>query len=184
MEHTEEKLRRVNGYRGVVIDATVDIVRLPDGKISCREVVQHPGGACVLPVDGQGLAWCVRQYRYPMGEEILEAPAGKLEPGEDPLACAVRELGEETGCTAGRMVPLGCYYTSPGYSTERLYLYLALDLRAGDAHLDEGEFLDVVRIPFRELYDRVARGEVPDAKTAIAVFQADHILRDPEEKGI
>ena len=176
MDYTEEKLRRINQYKGIVVDVSVDAVRLPDGKSSYREVVKHPGGVCVLPVDENGCALCVRQYRYPMGEHLLEAPAGKLEPGEDPLPAAVRELSEETGCTAGRLIPLGTYYTSPGYSTERLYLYLALELQRGEAHLDEEEFLDVVRMPLEELYGMVIRGEIPDGKTAIAVLQARQIL--------
>ena len=176
MDYTEEKLRRINRYEGIVVNVTVDAVRLPDGGGSYREVVEHPGGVCVLPVDEEGRAWCVRQYRYPAGEHLLEAPAGKREPGEEPLVTAVRELSEETGFTAGRLIPLGSYYTSPGYSTERLDLYLALELERGDAHLDEGEFLDVERIPFDELYEMVIRGEVPDGKTAIAVLQAGRIL--------
>ena len=181
MDYTEDKLRRINHYEGIVVDVSVDAVRLPDGTGAYREVVTHPGGVCVLPIDEEGRAWCVRQYRYPMGEHLLEAPAGKLERGEEPLSCAVRELSEETGCTAGRMIPLGSYYTSPGYSTECLHLFLALDLERGEAHLDEGEFLDVVRIPFGELYEQVARGEIRDGKTAIAVLQAHRILREERD---
>lgn len=176
MDYTEKRVRRVNRYEGVVVNVTMDIARLPDGRTTLREVVEHPGGVCILPVDETGTAWCVRQYRYPMGEHLLEAPAGKLERGEDPLACAVRELGEETGFTAGRMIPLGIYCTSPGFSTERLHLYLALDLVRGEAHLDEGEFLDLVKLPFTELADRVRRGEISDGKTVIAVLQAERYL--------
>ena len=176
MDYTEQKVRRINRYEGVVVNVTMDVARLSDGKTTLREVVEHPGGVCILPVDETGTAWCVRQYRYPMGEHLLEAPAGKLERGEDPLACAVRELSEETGFTAGRMIPLGTYYTSPGFSTERLHLYLALDLTRGKAHLDEGEFLDLVKLPFAELADRVRRGEIADGKTVIAVLQAEQYL--------
>ena len=93
--------------------------------------------------------------------------------GEDPLVCAVRELGEETGFTAGRIVPLGAYHSSPGFSSERLYLYLALDLSRGEAHPDEGEFLDLVKLPFSELLAMVKRGEISDGKTAIAALQAE-----------
>ena len=125
MDYTEKKLRRLNTYEGIIINVGLDRVSLPDGSEAFREIVEHPGGACILPVDGEGNAYCVRQYRYPIGEHLLEAPAGKLERGEDPLVCAVRELGEETGFTAGRIVPLGAYHSSPGFSSERLYLYLA-----------------------------------------------------------
>ena len=176
MDYTEQKLRRINRYEGIVVNVTMDSVRLPDGKQAYREVVEHPGGVCVLPVDGEGNAWCVRQFRYPSRRHLLEAPAGKLEPGEDPLACAVRELNEETGFTAGRMIPLGSYYTSPGFSTEELHLYLALDLEKGLAHLDAGEFLDVEIHPLSELHGMALRGEIPDAKTAIAVLRAAILL--------
>lgn len=178
MDYTETKLRRINRYEGIVVNVTMDSIRLSDGKEAFREVVEHPGGVCVLPVDADGTAYCVRQFRYPSRRHLLEAPAGKLEKGEDPLDCAVRELSEETGFTAGRLIPLGSYYTSPGYSTETLHLYLALDLTRGQAHLDEGEFLDVERHSLQELSDMVAAGEIPDAKTAIAVMRAEKILRE------
>ncbi len=176
MDYTEKKLRRVNRYEGIVVDLTVDRVLLPDGKESFREVVDHPGGVCVLPVDDEGYAYCVRQYRYAVGAHLIEAPAGKLERGEDPDKAVVRELSEETGFTAGRLIPLGQYYSSPGISTEKLHLYLALRLRRGEAHPDEGEFLDLVRIPYDELYDRALNGEIPDAKTAVIVLQARRFL--------
>ncbi len=176
MNYTETKLRRLNTYSGVIVNVGLDSVRLPDGKVTYREVVEHPGGACILPVDADGNAYCVRQYRYVTGEHILEAPAGKLERGEDPYLCAERELGEETGFTAGKIVPLGKYYTSPGFSSEVLHLYLATELSRGEAHPDEGEFLDVVKIPFSELLTKVRRGEIADGKTAIAVLQASFLL--------
>ena len=176
MDYTEQKIRRINRLEGIVVDVTVDRVRLADGKETLREVVVHPGGVCILPVDDEGYAYCVRQYRYAMREHLLEAPAGKLEPGEDPRKAAERELGEETGLTAGKLIPLGAYYTSPGISTEKLYLYLAIRLRRGEAHPDEGEFLDLVRIPYDELLERVQNGEIPDAKTAVAVLQARRFL--------
>ncbi len=176
MDYTEEKLRRINRYEGIVVNVTMDSIRLPDGALAYREVVEHPGGVCVLPVDTDGCAWCVRQFRYPSRRHLLEAPAGKLEPGEDPLSCAIRELSEETGFIAGRMVSLGSYYTSPGFSTEELHLFLALDLEKGQAHLDPGEFLDVERHPLSELMQMVQNGEIPDAKTAIAVLRAAIML--------
>lgn len=176
MDYTETKLRRLNTYAGVIVNVGLDSVRLPDGKVTYREVVEHPGGACILPVDADGNAYCVRQYRYVTGEHILEAPAGKLERGEDPYLCAERELGEETGFTAGKIVSLGKYYTSPGFSSEVLHLYLATELSRGEAHPDEGEFLDVVKIPFAELLAMVRRGEITDGKTAIAVLQASFLL--------
>ena len=177
MELKETTVSTQTVYEGIIVNVRRDKAKLVDGRITNREVVEHPGGVCVLPVDGEGNAWCVRQFRYPSRRHLLEAPAGKLEPGEDPLACAVRELSEETGFTAGRMIPLGSYYTSPGFSTEELHLYLALDLEKGAAHLDAGEFLDVERHPLSELYGMALRGEIPDAKTAIAVLRAAILLK-------
>ena len=176
MDYTEKKLRKINRYEGIVVNVTMDSIRLPDGALAYREVVEHPGGVCVLPVDDQGMACCVRQFRYPMREHLLEAPAGKLEPGEEPLRCAERELSEETGYTADELIPLGSYYTSPGYSTECLHLYLAVGLHRGQAHLDAGEFLDLERLPFAELYEMVSRGGIRDGKTAICVLQAKRHL--------
>ena len=175
-DYTEAPLRRICQYAGLVVNVKVDEVRLHDGTTSLREVVEHPGGVAVLPVDDEGYAYCVRQYRYPFREHFIEAPAGKLEPGEDPKDCAIRELSEETGFTAGRLVDLGYICASPGFSNEVLYLYLALDLTAGRPHLDRGEFLDVLRLPLTELMTRIMAGEVCDGKTVAAALKAAKFL--------
>ena len=178
MDYTETMLESREIYSGRIIRVHVDEVELSDGTRSRREIVDHHGGVAVLPVDAEGYAYCVRQYRYAYGKSLLEAPAGKLEPGEDPAEAAVRELSEETGFTAGRLIPLGSYYTSPGYSTEVLHLYLAADLTQGRAHLDAGEFLDVEPHPLAELLEMVMAGQLPDAKTAVAVMQASMLLAE------
>ena len=143
MDYTERKLSAREVFCGRVFTVHVDEVSLPDGRTGVREIVDHPGGAAILPVDEEGNAYCVRQYRYAVGDTLLETPAGKLDPGEDPLICATRELGEETGFTAEEIVPLGAFWPSPGYCRERIYIYLALGLKKGQAHLDAGEFLHV-----------------------------------------
>ena len=171
MDFREKKLRQINSYSGVIVDVTLDQVELCDASRSFREVVHHPGGVTILPLDEEGFVYCVRQYRYPYGEVLLELPAGKLERGEDPFECAKRELSEETGFTADDWQSLGCIYTSPGYSSETLYLYLARSLHAGKAHLDEGEFLAVERIPFTELLEQVMDGRIRDGKTVAAVLK-------------
>lgn len=176
MDYTEKKLRQINGYQGRIVNISMDMIELPDGGTSFREVVHHPGGVCVLPVDENGMAYLVRQFRYPCAEHLLEAPAGKLEPGEEVLPSAVRELSEETGFEAGQYVDLGAYWSSPGFCTELLHLYLALDLTRGEAHPDPGEFLDLVPVPLEELFERVLRNEITDGKTALAILRAKAYL--------
>ena len=176
MDITEKRIDGEEKYKGVIVRVVLDRVELCDGKITRREVVEHPGGVCVLPVDENGLCYMVRQFRYPFGKMLLEAPAGKLEKGEDPLECGVRELSEETGLSAEEMIPMGSMCTSPGYSTERLYLYLARGLHRGESHPDEGEFLNVERYPLSELVEMVMRNEIDDGKTVAAILKAEKIL--------
>ncbi len=176
MDYTEKTLSCEEKYRGRIIYVHRDVVALPDGSEAVREVVEHSGGVGVLPVDENGNAWCVRQYRYAFGAHLLEMPAGKLEPGEKPIECAVRELSEETGFTAAEYTFLGKLYPSPGYCRETLYIYLATGLTRGEAHLDKGEFLDVETYPLETLYQMVMDDALPDAKTAMAVVKAKLIL--------
>ena len=139
-------------------------------------MVEHPGGVTILPVDEEGSCYMVRQFRYPFGRMMLEAPAGKLEYGEDPRDCAVRELSEETGFTADELIDLGRCCTSPGFSSEVLHIYLALGLHPGDCHPDQDEFLNVEKIPLHELSRMVMDGEIDDAKTIVAVLKAEKYL--------
>lgn len=178
MDYTETKERRISTYQGVIINVALDQARLHNGSRVLREVVEHPGGVAVLPLDQDGYVYCVKQFRYPFQCHLLEIPAGKLEPGEDPRLCAERELSEETGFTAGRFVSLGEFYSSPGFSSEILHLYLALDLQEGEAHPDQDEFLDRIRIPLSELKERVLRGELHDGKTVVAVLKAAALLEE------
>lgn len=176
MEYIEKRVKSEDIYKGKIVHVHIDDVELIDGSFSKREIVEHDGGVTVIPVDSDGSVYCVRQFRYAFGESILETPAGKLEKGEDPFECAVRELSEETGFTAGEYVYLGEFYPSPGYCHEKLYAYLALDLKKGEAHLDEGEFLDVVKYPLDTLVDMAMNNELKDAKTIIAVLKAKRYL--------
>ena len=181
MDFAEKRIDGEEKYRGVIVRVRLDRVRLCDGKLSRREVVEHPGGVCILPVDEQGNCTMVRQFRYPFGRMMLEAPAGKLEYGEDPLACAVRELSEETGYRADELIDLGSMCTSPGFSTEVLHLYLALGLHPGESHPDEGEFLNTEKIPLTELVRMVMDGEIDDAKTVIAILKAEKHLKEQQK---
>lgn len=172
----EKKIDGETLYKGIIVDVSMDHAELINGDIVRREVVHHPGGVTIIPVEEDGTVWCVRQFRYPMQREMLEVPAGKLEYGEKPLPAAERELGEETGLTAGRMVYLGECCTSPGFSTEVLHIYLALELRRGEAHPDEDEFLNVEKHSLETLTGMVMAGEIDDAKTIIAVLKARRFL--------
>ncbi len=176
MDHTERPLRRVVSSRGPVVEVTEDIVSLPNGATSVREVVHHPGGVCVAAVDDRGNVAVVRQYRYPFGRVLLELPAGKLEKGEDPFDAVKRELSEETGLEADKWSELGYIYVSPGISTETLYLYLATGLHQGQAHPDPNEFLDVEMMPLAELHRMALAGDIHDAKTVIGALKAKAVL--------
>lgn len=173
MDLIETKVSSELKYSGVIVDVTLDDARLSDGSIAKREVVFHPGGVGVLPIDDEGMCYMVRQYRYPVEDTMLEIPAGKLDKkGEDHMECAVRELSEETGFTADEFIDLGMCYTSPGYSNEIIHVYLALGLHAGESHLDEGEFLNVEKLSFDELVKMCMDNKLQDAKTVIALTKA------------
>ena len=178
MEYFEQRIDRDDKYHGIIVDVHLDHVRLDDGSVARREVVEHPGGVTILPVDEAGNCYMVRQFRYPAGHMMLEAPAGKLEYGEDHRECAVRELSEETGFTADELLYLGGFYTSPGFSSELLHIYLALGLHAGESHLDEGEFLNVEKHSLQALEQMIMNNEIEDAKTIIAVLKAEKVLKD------
>lgn len=172
MDLTEKTLSREELFSGRILKMRVDRVTLPDGQESTREVVSHPGGVGIAALTEAGELLLVQQYRYPYGELVTEIPAGKRDPGEDPLATGKRELEEETGYVADRYEPLGRVYPSPGYTDEVIYLYLATGLHKTAAHPDEDEFLHVLRRPLAELVQQVMRGELPDAKTQVAVLKA------------
>lgn len=176
MELTEKTLHSEKIFDGRILHIRRDTVELPNGTQATREVVDHPGGVCVLALDGEGRALLVSQFRYPYGQVLRELPAGKLEYGEDPERAAIRELREETGAVAGDFRPLGELYPSPGYCGEIIRMYLARELRFGEMELDEDEFLNVERIPFDRLVEQVLSGEVKDAKTIAAVLKAKLLM--------
>jgi len=176
MKFYEKQLETETVYKGLIVNVRSDIAELQNGKRARREVVEHPGGVCVVALTDDNKIPLVRQYRYTMEEETLEIPAGKLETGEDPFECAVRELSEETGYSAGKWIDFGIVYPSPGVYKEKLYLYLALDLTKGEMHLDENELLSVEEVDIDELIDKIMTNELKDAKTIIGVLKAKRYL--------
>jgi ADP-ribose pyrophosphatase len=159
-------------FAGRVLHLFVDRVRLPNGNEAELEVLEHPGAAAVVAIDGRGRVLLVRQYRYAAGEWMLEVPAGKLDPGESPEACARRELVEETGHRAGRLEPLGWIWTTPGFTNEKIWLFRATELVPAEPSLQHDEVLSVETMAWGEAIERAAAGEIHDAKSAIALLRS------------
>ncbi len=171
MNLNEQPLSADYKYRGRIINLRVDTALLPNGSSATREVVEHPGGVCVAALTEDGYLLFVRQFRYPYQKVLLELPAGKLDPGEDPLEAGKRELREETGAEAARYESLGELYPSPGYCGEIIHLYAATGLTFGQMSPDEDEFLEVEKIPLEEAARMVLDNEIADAKTQAAVLK-------------
>ena len=173
MEFTEKKVKSDYKFHGKIMTVRVDDALLPNGKPCKREVCEHVGGVGVLPIDENRMVTLVRQYRYPYETTTLEIPAGKMDQGpENAENCGRRELSEETGLVAGTMIPMGEIWPSPGFMDERLHLFCAKELTQGEIHPDEDEFVEIVRMPFEELCQRIASGEIHDAKTVAAIGKA------------
>ncbi len=164
-------------FQGRVFTVRRDWVRLPNGRQTTLDIVEHAGAVTVVPLDGAGHLWFVRQYRHAAGQPLLEFPAGTLEPGESPEACAARELREEIGRAARQWTPLGAFFLAPGYSTEWMHLFLAADLYPAPLAQDEDEVLEPLRLPVAEAYRRAWAGEIQDGKTLAALFLAWPHLR-------
>lgn len=179
----EERLRSEEIYRGRILDVYKDTVLLENGTEAIREVVHHPGGACVVPLTSDGCVLMVRQFRYPHHTETLEVPAGKLEYGEDPLQCAVRELKEEVGGEADSLESLGSLFPTPAYDEEVIYMYLARQItETSTQSLDADEFLDVVRLPLADAVQMVMENRIRDAKTQIALLKTAFLLQNGQNR--
>jgi ADP-ribose pyrophosphatase len=169
-------LDRRTVYAGRVLEVEIDRLRLPAGGTTEFEIIRHSGGSVVAPITDAGEVLLIRQFRYATGEWLLEAPAGKLAPGEAPESCARRELEEETGWRAAELVPLGAVWTSPGFTDELLHLFLARDLEPGTQALEEAELLTVEKTPLHEAVAMAGDGRIADAKTVCAVLRAAAVL--------
>lgn len=172
MHLSEKFLSTQKIYDGKIIKLKRDTVELEDGSVALREVITHPGGVCVLPLDDELNVYVVEQFRYPQNRITLEIPAGKLEYGEDHFECGKRELKEEIGAEAEKYVYLGELCPTPAYDTEIIHMYLATGLKFSERSLDEDEFLDVKKLPLKELKKLCMNGKIKDAKTQAAVLKA------------
>lgn len=172
MELIEKIVESDYKYKGKIINVRKDIVKLPDDNTSTREVVEHPGGVCIIAITDDNNVLLVKQFRAGPRTVLLELPAGKLEYGEDPKECGKRELTEETGYVANKFEKIGEYYLSPGYANEKIYIYLAQDLSYANVNPDADEFLEIVKMPFTRLDEMVKNNEITDAKTVIGVMYA------------
>ena len=168
----ERAVARRDVYDGRIVQLHVDEVELPNGHRTTREVVEHSDAVVVLPVDRSGRALLVRQYRYPIGRDLLEAPAGGIDPGESPEQAAQRELQEEIGYRAGRLDGLGAFWTAPGFCTEYMYAYLARDLSPSSLPPDEDEDIVVERHSLDSIREMIRDGRIVDAKTIAAFWMA------------
>ena len=176
MDLIERKVHSETIFDGKIIKVKLDQAELPNGDLAGREIVEHPGGVCVLALDGNNHVTMVRQFRYSIQQQLLELPAGKLEYGEDHYAAAVRELSEETGLEAEEWTYLGYMLPTPGYCTEKIHMYLARNLKQRKQHLDEDEFLDVLSMPFEARVERVMDNTITDGKTAAAALKTKVLL--------
>lgn len=164
-------------FDGVVVHLYKDTVTLPNGGESIREYVKHVGAVCVIPITDNGEVILEKQYRYAVGETLIEIPAGKLDHSDEiPLEAALRELKEETGIVPKQMIDMGVYYGSPAIMGEKIYMYMARGLSFGQNNLDKDEFLEVFTISLDEAAEMVLRGEISDGKTQTAILRAKIML--------
>lgn len=174
---TEKRLSGELIYDGCVVHLWRDEIELPDGGRGVREIVRHVGAVAVLPLTDKGEVICVRQYRYPFAEVLLEIPAGKLDsPDEDIIEAARREFREETGAIGGELIPLGTLYPSVAIFDEKIHMFAAVGFDMGETDRDEDEFMEVEKIPLSTLVDMVMSGEIRDAKTQTAVLKVARLV--------
>ena len=178
MELFEKQIASKQIFDGKVVKLFVDDIELPNGKGAFREVVKHPGAVCVIPITDDGEVIMVKQFRYPFSSVLLEIPAGKLEPNEDPLDAVKRELEEESGVVAENIEFIGMTYTTVAFTDEKIYTYMATGLTFKESHPDEDEFLEVVKLPLDTLVNMVMSGEIKDSKTQVAILKAERLLNE------
>ena len=167
----EKQISSRNVFDGVLLHVYKDEIELPNGNEAVREYIKHQGAVCVVPVTDEMEVIAVKQYRYPIGRVTIEIPAGKLDAGEEPLTAAKRELSEETGVECADIEYIGGLYPSVAYTDEIIHMYVAKNLVFGEAHTDDDEFLNVVKIPLKEFVNMVMDGKIQDSKTMAAILK-------------
>lgn len=184
MTHYETETTCQNIYTGPIFTLKHHEVTLEDGSPAMRDVVHHSGGVCVAALDDEGYIFLVRQFRFPTGQELIELPAGKLEPGENPMEAALRELEEETGQSSKNLSLLGKMIPTPAYCTEVIHIFTTCKVTPTPQRLDPGEFLSVLRVPFPQAVQMVLDGEIIDAKTQAGILMLHAKLLKEEQKPI
>lgn len=178
MNLEEKTINQNYVYKGRIINLRVDEAEIPNGAIRTREVIEHSGGVCVVPITDNNEIITVKQFRYPYMEVVTEIPAGKRDTrDEEPLQTGIRELKEETGCTADEFIYLGELYPSPGYCGEIIYMYAAKGLHYGETNPDEDEFLEIDKTPINIIVDKILSGEIKDSKTQAAILKVNELIR-------
>ncbi len=178
MGFEEKTMKTEKIYEGKILNLRIDMVELPDKKYSKREIVEHPGAVAIAALTDDNEIILVKQYRKAVEKELLEIPAGMLEIAEEPREAAVRELKEETGFSADKMEYICEFYTSPGFTNEKLYLFLATGLKAGESHPENDEYIDVLKFKLDNLVDMVWKGQILDSKTIIGAFAVSSYLQN------
>lgn len=173
MNFEEKTMKSEKVYEGKIVNLRIDTVELPDKKYSKREIVEHPGVVGAIPITDDGYMILVKQFRKAVEKPLLEIPAGKIEINEEPKESALRELHEETGYIPNKMKYLFEFYTSPGFSNEKVYLFLATELIQGEVIPEVDENIKIIKFKIEDLMDMVNRGEINDGKTVIAIMYAE-----------
>lgn len=180
MNFEEKTMKTEKIYEGKILNLRIDTVELPDKKYSKREIVEHPGAVAIVPITEEGEVILVKQYRKAVEKELLEIPAGKLEIGEEPRETAIRELKEETGFSSAKIEYITEFYTSAGFTNEKMHLFLATELTEGAAEPEKDEYIEVIKLDLETLIDKVLKGEILDSKTIIGALIAKNHFENKE----
>jgi len=172
MNITEKTVKSKNLYNGKIVKLDIETVLLPNGNITEREIIRHPGAVAILPIDSNENIYFIKQFRKAINDILIEIPAGKLEIGEEPYKCALRELQEEIGYTSNKLTLINTIYTSPGFADEIIYIYKAEELVKSQLKKDEDEFIEICIFHKSQVFDMIKNGEIKDAKTIVALLTA------------